>query len=133
MHPENRRAFNAAFTPARAAGYADDLVRRAGRAPGFRLAETPVFLTPELDAALATAAREIVAQLSAPDLLARMKGAIPARWDAPGMDALPSLAQVDFAVVQGRRAASSRASSSCRAFPPSRPSRCCRPTPGTRR
>ncbi len=100
MHPENRRAFNAAFTPALAAGYADDLVRRAGRAPGFRLAETPVFLTPELDAALATAAKEIVARLSAPDLLARMKGAIPARWNAPGMDALPSLAQVDFAVVR---------------------------------
>ena len=29
-----------------------------------------------------------------------MKSAIPARWDAPGMDALPSLAQVDFAVVR---------------------------------
>jgi hypothetical protein len=100
MHPENRRAFNAAFTPGLAAGYAEDLVRRAGRAPGFRLAETPVFLTTELDAALGAAAREIVAQLSAPDLLARMKGAIPARWETPGMDALPSLAQVDFAVVR---------------------------------
>ena len=29
--------------------YAEDLVRRAGRAPGFRLAETPVFLTADLD------------------------------------------------------------------------------------
>jgi hypothetical protein len=29
-----------------------------------------------------------------------MKRAIPARWDTPGMDALPSLAQVDFAVVR---------------------------------
>jgi hypothetical protein len=100
MHPENRRAFNAAFTPARAARYAEDLVKRAGRAPGFRLAETPVFLTEELGAALETAAREIVAQLSEPDLLARMTSAIPKRWNAPGMDALPSLAQVDFAIVR---------------------------------
>ena len=29
-----------------------------------------------------------------------MKRAIPARWAAPGMDALPSLAQVDFAIVR---------------------------------
>jgi len=100
MHPGHRAAFNAAFTPALAARYAEDLARRAGRAPGFRLAETPVFLTPELDAALAKAAREIVDELAAPDLLARMKHAIPARWSAPGMDPLPSLAQVDFAVVR---------------------------------
>ena len=100
MHPESRRAFNAAFTPALSTRYAEDLVRRAGCAPGFRLAETPVFLTAELDAALATAAREIVALLSAPDLLARMRAATPALWDAPGMDALPSRAQVDFAVVR---------------------------------
>jgi hypothetical protein len=100
MHPGHRAAFNAAFTPALAARYAEDLGARAGRAPGFRLAETPVFLTPEFDAQLAKAAREIVAQLAAPDLLARMKRAIPARWDTPGMDALPSLTQVDFAVVR---------------------------------
>ena len=31
-----------------------------------------------------------------------MKKAIPARWTAPGMDALPSLAQVDFAIVKGK-------------------------------
>ena len=100
MHPGHRRAFNAAFTPDFAADYAGDLARRAGRAPGFRLAETPVFLTPELDAALAEAAREIVAQLSAPELLARAKTSIPERWATPGMDALPSLTQVDFAVVR---------------------------------
>jgi hypothetical protein len=100
MHPEYRRAFNAAFTPALAEGYADDLVRRAGRTAGFRLAETPVFLTPELDVALAKTAREIVAQLSAPDLLARLRREIPERWATPGMDALPSLTQVDLAVVR---------------------------------
>jgi hypothetical protein len=100
MDPGHRAAFNAAFTPARAARYAEDLAARAGRAPAFRLAETPVFLTPDLDAQLAKAAREIVALLAAPDLLERMKRAIPARWATPGMDLLPSLTQVDFAVVR---------------------------------
>jgi hypothetical protein len=100
MHPEFRRAFNAAFSDGLASSYAEDLVRRTGREAGFRLAETPVFLTEELTAALESGARAIVAQLSRPEALARMKRAIPERWAAPGMDALPSLAQVDFAIVK---------------------------------
>jgi hypothetical protein len=100
MHPGHRAAFNAAFTPALAARYAEDLAGCAGRAPGFRLAETPVFLTEDLDTQLAKAATEIVEELAAPDLLERMKRAIPARWATPGMDAFPSLTQVDFAVVR---------------------------------
>ena len=100
MHPGHRAAFNAAFTPALAARYAEDLARRAGRAPGFRLAETPVFLTDDLAGLLADSAHAILAELSAPALLARMKEAIPARWNAPGMDELPSLTQVDFAIVR---------------------------------
>ena len=102
MHPGFRAAFNAAFTPALASAYARDLARRAGSEPGFRLAETPVFLTKDLAGALADGACAIIAQLSRPEALVRMKGAIPARWAAPGMDALPSLAQVDFAIVKGR-------------------------------
>src|SRR5664279_5637310 len=102
MHPEFRAAFNAAFTDELASSYAEDLVRRAGCVPGFRLAETPVFLTDELTAALEAGARAIVAQLARPEALVLMKRAIPERWATPGMDALPSLAQVDFAIVKGK-------------------------------
>ena len=63
MHPGHRAAFNAAFTPALAAHYAQDLAARAGRAPGFRLAETPVFLTEDLDTQLSKAAKEILEAL----------------------------------------------------------------------
>jgi len=59
-----------------------------GRRPaGFRLAETPVFLTEELGARLEATARAIVAQVSDPALLSRMKRAIPAEWHAPGWGA----------------------------------------------
>ncbi len=101
MHPQFRAAFNAAFTDELVSAYARDLVRRAGCEPGFRLAETPVFLTCDLAAALAEGARAILEQLSAPQALLRMKRAIPDAWNAPGMDARPSVAQVDFAVVKG--------------------------------
>ena len=100
MHPGFRAAFNAAFTDELVSSYAEDLVRRTGREPGFRLAETPVFLTDELTATLEDGARAIVAQLTRPEALVRMKRAIPERWTTPGMDALPSLAQVDFAIVR---------------------------------
>src|ERR1035437_6333437 len=39
-------------------------------------------------------------ELARPEALVRIKRAIPERWATPGMDALPSLAQVDFAIVR---------------------------------
>ena len=46
------------------------------------------------------ARRRSSTQLSDPSRIEQMKRAIPARWDTPGMDALPSFTQVDFAVVR---------------------------------
>jgi hypothetical protein len=101
MHPEFRRAYNAAYTAALWRRQTDELERRAGALAGYRLAETPVFLTDELAERLEGTARAIVAQVSDPALLSRMKEAIPPAWHAPGMGTLPEMAQVDLAVVAG--------------------------------
>jgi len=101
MHPEFRKAYNAAFTPALWQRQTEELVRRAGAPAGYRLAETPVFLTGDLAERLASTARAIVAQVSDPALLSRMVTAIPPAWHAPGMGELPEMAQVDLAVVAG--------------------------------
>jgi hypothetical protein len=100
MHPDFRAAFNRAFSPALARGQAAGLARRAGREPGFRLAETPVFLTRELEERLVAASHGILAQLSRPETVARLRRFVPPEWDTPGMDALPSIAQVDLAVTR---------------------------------
>jgi len=100
MHPEHRAAFNAAFSDDLYRRYVRLLEEKTGSAFGFRLTETPVFLPEDLKGRLATAATEIVDQLSEPQTIARMKEAIPAAWHAPGMDALPSFTQVDFAIVR---------------------------------
>ena len=100
MHPGFRAAYNAAFTPDLHRRQQALLLERLGVSPGFPLAETPVFLTEELAGLLASTAREIVAQLGDPVRTERMKKAIPARWNAPGMDGFPSLLQVDLAVVR---------------------------------
>ena len=101
MDPQFRAPFNQQFTDERYQWYQNELSRRLGCTFEFRLAETPLFIPDDFKAKLVDAAKAIVHQLSDPTRLARMKQAIPARWDTPGMDGLPSFTQVDFAVVRG--------------------------------
>lgn len=96
-----RSAFNATYTPDFYQGYVGRLEAKLGCRFPFRVAETPLFMPAYLRDGLARAAREIVEIISAPDLIARMKHAIPPDLDVPRMDPLPSCAQVDFAIVRG--------------------------------
>ncbi len=100
MDPTYRARFNAQITPQRYDWYQRELSRRLGAEFEFRLAESPLFLPDDFKARVVAAAQAIVEQLSDPANIAQMKRAIPARWDTPGMDALPNLTQVDFAVVR---------------------------------
>lgn len=100
MDAHYRELFNAQFTPALYDWYRNDLARRLDCTFEFRLAETPLFLTDDFKQRAVSSAQAIVDQLSDPALIIKMKDAIPARWNTPGMDALPNLAQVDFAVVR---------------------------------
>jgi hypothetical protein len=99
MHPQFREAFNRQFTQERYDAYQRDLSARLNCKFEFRLAETPIFLPDDFKAQLVKSAKEIVAQLSDPKRIERMKRAIPERWNVPGMDRLPNFTQVDFAVV----------------------------------
>jgi hypothetical protein len=100
MDPKRRPLFNAAWSEERFAQLTRLLEGRVGRVP-FRVAETPLLLTLDLRDRLVQSAREIIAQVSTPEALARLKKSIPARFDVPGMDALPNTVQVDFALVAG--------------------------------
>ncbi|HEY8847749.1 MAG TPA: hypothetical protein VIO12_00550 [Thermoanaerobaculia bacterium] len=100
MDPRYRPRFNAQFSPEIYQRYQHDLEKRLQCKFEFRLAETPLFLPPEFQRKIVMAAVEIVDQLSDPLRVRQMMRAIPERWDTPGMDALPSFTQVDFAVVR---------------------------------
>jgi len=100
MDAHDRSLFNSAYTESIYEGYKRDLCRRLGTEFEFRLAETPTFIPPDLLRKITTAAEEIVEQLSRPSNVEKMKEAIPARWNTPGMDALPSFTQVDLAIVR---------------------------------
>ena len=83
--------------------YRDRLYAKLGGPFPFRLAETPLFLTPALRDYLKTSAVEIAGQLSRPETLVELKKAIPERYDTPGMDALPHCVQIDFAICKDER------------------------------
>src|SRR5262249_16283393 len=101
MDPSLRRAFNAAYTPEFYPDYLGRLEKRIGSSIPFRVAETPLFIPVKLRDRLERAATEIVRQISSPALIEKMKRAIPAHLDVPGMDHLPNCAQVDFAITRG--------------------------------
>ena len=100
MDSRFRSRFNAGFTGELYDWYKSELSRRLGCSFEFRLAESPLFLTDDFKQRAVDGATAIVEQLSDPDLIEQMKAAIPERWNTPGMDRLPSFAQVDFAVVR---------------------------------
>ncbi|HEX8254882.1 MAG TPA: hypothetical protein VF846_17185 [Thermoanaerobaculia bacterium] len=100
MDPRFRELFNHQFTPELYDFYQRELSTRLDSQFEFRLAESPLFLPDEFKRKAVESANAIVEQLSDPALIEKMKAAIPERWNTPGMDALPNLAQVDFAVVR---------------------------------
>jgi hypothetical protein len=100
LDPRHRAAFNGTYSDARYERYRAGLERRIGAEVGFRLAETPAFLSADFRDACAAAAREIVAQLSEPERISRMRGSLPARWTYANETPLPSFAVVDFAAVR---------------------------------
>lgn len=102
MVPELRRAYNAAFTPARYAAFTRWLEQEGGCPVDFRVSETPVFLADDVAAELQRAAREVQRQLATPAYAAYSARAIPAGRAVPG-DAgrHPAFLQVDFALALG--------------------------------
>jgi hypothetical protein len=100
VNPNLRAEFNRAWTPDLYRRVRDDLERRLGCGIPFPMAESPLFLTPELRVRLQDTANEIMAQLVQPDFIDRAEATIPDRWKGPGRGRLPQLAVVDLAIVE---------------------------------
>jgi hypothetical protein len=113
-----RASFNAAYSPA-----VYDALKRAMAAGcetpefPFRIAETPVFFSNDLRDRCFRAATEIVAQMSAPETIARCAERIPADFRVPDTDALPHMAVIDFAIVRDERGDLAPRLIECQGFP----------------
>jgi hypothetical protein len=101
MIPSLRRAYNESFSAQKYDLYKRRLEERAGMEISFRLAESPVFLPPELRDAMVAASLEIFEQLTTSAALWRSESAVPQELNVPGSDELPTFAVTDFAVTRG--------------------------------
>ncbi len=100
MIPSLRRSYNTEFSQEKFRQYQTRLEKEAGCPIPFRLAESPVFLPPELLEEMVSASFEIWRQLSRPENLTRSEAAVPDRFAVPGCDAHPLFAVTDFAVAR---------------------------------
>lgn len=99
MIPELRRAYNAAFTAERYQELERWLDEQAGLHIPFRIAETPVFLSPALTAELERAAGQVLAALRSPRYLEAAARAVPPDLAVPGEDAHTTFLQIDLALA----------------------------------
>lgn len=100
MDPALRERFNSQWTEALYRTVREDLERRLSCRVPFRVAETPIFFPAAFREKFSRAANEIVALLSDPRWIAAQQDPVPRAYKAPRRDALPQVAQVDFAIVR---------------------------------
>src|SRR4028118_660726 len=100
MVPELRRAYNAAFTPEKYEELQRYMERKLGYPVGFRLCETPLFLTRELTEEVVRAGWEIANAVTDPAFLAGTDRAIPPGLSVPNEDEHTTFLQVDLAIAR---------------------------------
>jgi len=100
MDASLRERFNAAWSEDLYGKVREDLERRLACRVPFRVAETPLFFPSDFRERFARAATEIIARLSNPMWIEAQADDVPPAYRAPRRDALPQVAQVDFAIVR---------------------------------
>jgi hypothetical protein len=98
MHPELRARFNADFTPAKYEGLLRCVNETEKWPADFRIAETPIFLTPEFTREVEAAAAELVEILRTPAFAKHSQNAIPAEMVVPNESVHPNFLVVDFGI-----------------------------------
>ena len=102
MDGRYRPLFNAGFSDEIYRYYLAEFFRGCGCSTDMQIAETPVFLPPDLRERCVRAGGEILAQLSDPQRISRMRAAIPERYKAPAETPLPSFAIIDFGIARDK-------------------------------
>jgi hypothetical protein len=100
MIAELRQRFNASFTSEKYRAFLGAVESRAGTPVEFRTSETPCFLPSPLLNKMCQFGRELIAQLSTPEYLARSERSIPPQYKVPNEAPHPLFIQVDFGLVR---------------------------------
>ena len=95
-----REQFNRSFDEAQYIRMTDDIHLSNRESLMFRISETPLFLSREMNDMLVTAAHDVVASIQAPGFAEKSNEAIPEGLSVANEDAHPNFLQVDFAICE---------------------------------
>lgn len=100
MVKDVRRRYNDGFTEQKYEDFVKDMNDSLNLNIGFRVAETPLFLSSGFVSKLTAASEEIVSCVRAKEYLSRANAAIPAGLEVPNETEHTSLLAVDFAICK---------------------------------
>ncbi|WP_346986585.1 hypothetical protein [Chryseobacterium sp. POE27] len=99
MIPKYRQQFNQDFSQEKYNLLKEYLKQKSGLEPGFRISESPIFLTKKFEAKLIDASESIIDQIKtlSPDLLRK---AVPDNCHVPGDTEKPHFFTIDFGICR---------------------------------
>ena len=102
MIPEIRQRYNEQFTQERYQAFLEDLHNHFDHTPGFRIAETPVFIPAALKDKIFDACQQIAEVILRPDLKELTEPSLTDSNRVPNEDAHTTFLQMDFGLCEGR-------------------------------
>lgn len=101
MIPKFRKQFNEEFSDENYEAMKNKLEQRAGTGVGFRLSESPIFLTKEFQKKLDDACQSIILQIKAmPD--SELQKAVPSELRVPNDTKKPHFLAIDFGICKNK-------------------------------
>ncbi len=100
MIPEIRKKFNNDFSEKVYHDFLDDLNSVLKYPTGFRVCETPLFLSHELTNELIKACYDVISQIKTEEFIKRSEAAIPQHLKVPNDFDHPPFLQLDFAITK---------------------------------
>lgn len=100
MIPEVRQQYNAQFTQQRYEDFLQDLYRQFDHVPGFRIAETPVFIPAALRTKIFEACHQIAEVIYRPDFKELTEPSLAGGNRVPNEDAHTTFLQMDFGLCE---------------------------------
>lgn len=101
MIPQIRQHYNAQFTQERYEAFLQDLYSQFDHIPGFRIAETPVFIPAALREQIFEACHQITEAILRPDFKQMTEPSLEGNNRVPGEDAHTTFLQMDFGLCEG--------------------------------
>jgi len=101
MIPDVREKYNSQFTQERYQSFLNDLHQQFDHVPGFRIAETPVFIPAYLKEKIFDACHQIKDVILRPDFSEMSAPALSKEFTVPNEDTHTTFLQMDFGLCEG--------------------------------